>query len=219
MAEYIRSFRRHLMNSQRDAKRRAMRELEEIIIGLPDKPGNHRRNIALDHLAKTKMLVMSDTVGAPAALPEQVETWVARGPAQVLKTARAFLLREADIIVNRTGGPSSFQRHALRQIAHRLCQDGPIDVHFELQSAAKHVRMDMMADLNTGKISSGYLIETLLREVCGLDGVPDARGKISGDQTAAIKMAKSIAEGLRLEHEASYGPGTCREPEAADPTF
>lgn len=216
---YVRSFGRHLDNTERDAKRRAMRELEEIIIGLPDKPGNHRRNIALDHLAKTKMKVMSDTAGTPAAHPDQIKKWIATGHERVLRNARAFLRREVDLIVEkRVGAPLSFERLALLHITKRLTREGPIDVHSELHSAAQDVRMDMMSDLGTSKISKPYLIEMLLREVCGLDGIPETRGAEAGDETAAIDMAHCLLEGINLEQEV-YRAAYAKRHTTTEPTL
>ena len=72
----------------------------------------------------------------------------------------------------------------------------------ELLQAAELLHADLKRILSTHEVASADTIVIPLRELCGLDGQPDARGKHAGDTEAAIEVAHCMAEGLHLEAEA-----------------
>ncbi len=197
------SFRRHIMNTPRNAKRETLRRLAKTIGSIPDGAADGARDAALHQLESSHWHVMSDTAGTPAAKPGAVDTWIKRGPERVLRDARDFLVREADMAIAKTDFTSKvFAERALVQISKCLNRSDVEDVHVELLQAAEFMHEDLKRILSTNDVASAETIVIPLRELCGLDGQPDARGPAAGDVDAATLVAQSIAAGLRLEAEA-----------------
>jgi hypothetical protein len=197
------SFRRHIMNTPRSAKREALRRLSKTISSIPDGAGDGARDAALNQLQTSHWLIMSDTAGTPAAKPDEVQAWIGRGPEKVLRDAREFLTREADLAVDTGGyGALAFADRAMIEITRCLAKSDVEDVHVELMQAAEFLHNDLKRILNTHEVASPDTLVIPLRELCGLDGQPDARGKEAGDVDAAIEVSKCLKEGLRLEAEA-----------------
>ncbi|MFG6572013.1 hypothetical protein ACGYLO_10450 [Sulfitobacter sp. 1A13353] len=196
------SFRRHIMNTARNAKRDALRRIMKTMSSIPDGAADGARDAALHQLDTSHWLIMSDTAGTPAAKPDMVRAWVDRGPERVLKDARDFLIRESDMALGQGDfGAKVFAERALVQISKCLNKSDVEDVHVELNQAAEFLHEDIKRILSTHDVASADTIVIPLRELCGLDGQPDARGKDAGDPDAATLVAQTITEGLRLEAE------------------
>jgi len=191
------------MSSTRNAKRDALHRMMKTVNSIPDGAADGARDAALNQLGTSHWLIMSDTAGTPAASSEMVTTWIKRGPERVLRDARDFLTRESDMALEKCDFTAKvFAERALVQISKCLNKSDVGDVHVELLQAAEFMHEDLKRILGTHEIASADTIVIPLRELCGLDGQPDARGSAAGDVDAAILVAQSIAEGLRLEAEA-----------------
>ncbi|HDZ53395.1 hypothetical protein LCGC14_0043380 [marine sediment metagenome] len=197
------SFRRHIMSSMRNAKRNALHKIVKTITSISDGAADGARDAALNQLATSHWMIMSDTAGTPAAEPDVVRAWSNRGPERVLRDARDFLIREADMAIEKTDyNAKVFAERAIFQISRCLSKTNIEDVHVELLQAAELLHEDLKRILSTHEVASADTIVIPVREICGLDGQPDARGKDAGDTEAAIEVAHCMAEGLRLEAEA-----------------
>ena len=192
-------FRRHLMSTVRNARRDHLKKLERIASNIGESEAG-ARDALLSEIDSGWWLQMSDTAGTPPAKGADVMSWANGDPEKILKDARAFLYREADLVVDRS-------HNAARETFAEECLSGMKTVGMASDETAEclhYLSLNVENALQTHEYyaASAEHIETVLRELCGLDGDVRARGPEAGNPDAARGVCRRLAVALDAERKA-----------------
>lgn len=121
----------------------------------------------------------------------------------MLKDAREFLVREADLVIEHGPlGEQAFSEAVLERLSQALTDATEETVHAALDTAAEGVQSDLKERLGSNDVAPPDVIVMPMRELCGLDGHPEARGREAGSLRSALEVARAFASALKLERQA-----------------